>query len=505
MNVFQRIWISLKRKFGTIFLLFLLTFILGSVVVGTILVSQAVLNVEESLRRNLPPVATLELHLPYDFWDGFEWDSNESFELDHVTLDLIYEIADLPYVAEMDHSFHSFWESPIDSGIIPVTLGDILPTLMDDLTTQHIRRPDFIDLNTGLISLVEGRNFTEEEINVRSDIFPVLISSKLADLNQLSVGSIFYLESVLRGEFLPDGSILGIEETGRFQFEFEVIGIFELAREIVAGGEWENDYSTFTILNRLYTPAWVAVEVSDIRELFLYEKHDWWEIQEPYQDTWLQLAFLLYDPFDLPTFEDAANELLPNYWEVITLSNAFATISGTAETISRISEIIIWFVVSVAIVVLTLVVMLILRERKYEIGVYLALGERRWKVILQLMLEVLTIGIVAIALSLGSGSILARTSSEYFLRQQLIYQEELRVQQKENTSFSPLWDPLHWFSPGAPTIEEMMEQYEVILDAEVITWFSSVSILVLVVSSIIPTIYILRFSPKEILMSGKTE
>ncbi|MCC7666026.1 ABC transporter permease [Liquorilactobacillus satsumensis] len=53
-------------------------------------------------------------------------------------------------------------------------------------------------------------------------------------------------------------------------------------------------------------------------------------------------------------------------------------------------------------IILTLIVVLMIRERRYEIGVLLSLGEKRWKVIAQFFAEMVMIMVVSIAVA-GAG------------------------------------------------------------------------------------------------------
>ena len=497
MNILKKVWISLKRNCGKTFLFFTLIATLGSVAIFSVLVSQAVLNTEESLRRNLPPITTIELQLPIDF--DFDADT-----IEELSIDIINEISELPYVLDMDHSFHAFWSNPNNSTLSGVTVdveGDESAFTPEFLTTQYSSRPDFIDLNTRLINIIDGRTFTEEEMNNRADIFPVIISNEFASLNQLSVDSIFPIYYTIRGEFFQDGDdivIMGTEEIGRIQFEFKVVGIFELTREIIAGDALENAISTSVMLNRFYTPNWVSFQTHELRQLFLHEKYDWWEIETyPEDPFWFQIAFLLRDPLDLVAFEKAAQALLPDHWEVVTLSNTFAPLTAAMDSITWMAEAIALFVVGVSVIVLTLFVMLNLHDRKYEIGVYLALGEKRLKIVLQIMLEVLLSGTLAIAFSIAIGNLLAHSFSEQILYQQIGDHEAEIVE----TFFTPETDPLHWFSSGDLSIEEMMEQYEVTLETEIIMWFYGLSIIVLSISSVLPIAYILRLSPSKILLN----
>lgn len=65
---------------------------------------------------------------------------------------------------------------------------------------------------------------------------------------------------------------------------------------------------------------------------------------------------------------------------------------------------IVCFVIVVAVIVLTLVIALMLHGRRHEVGIYLALGERKAKIVTQVMVEVVinaSLGIV-IAILLGN-------------------------------------------------------------------------------------------------------
>jgi len=488
----MKVGLSLKRNIGKNLLLFIITLILGTVITGIILMSQAVANTEASLRRNLPPIVTIEANL-LDYFNPYD----SSFELEPVTFQMLDEIASLPYVSDMDHSFHSFgWESPVESSLAVVT-SVYFPEFDLSLTTQHIRRSDFIDLNSGLISLVVGRTFSDTELIERRDVFPILISNEFAQLNNLSEGEIFSFDHVIRGDRTEDGTTWGIEEVGRLHFEFEVIGIFEIADKIIAGSSWENDYSRLTLLNRFYTPTWVSVVVNEQVDIFLYERYDWWELTESFEgEFWIQLAIMLYDTAYMEVFEERADEILPPYIGIGTLSNIFGPLEVTSQNMQRLSEMMVIFVIIVSVVVLGLVIIMGMRERRYEIGVYLALGEKRTRLVIQLMLEVLIIGTLAVTLSLVIGNVLAANFSENFIVNQMFEQE----QHLANISFVPVFESLHWFSPGNLSLEEMIANYEVVLTTETAFMFYGVSMAVLIVASIVPTVYLFKFSTHKILL-----
>ena len=57
--------------------------------------------------------------------------------------------------------------------------------------------------------------------------------------------------------------------------------------------------------------------------------------------------------------------------------------------------------------ILCLILILTIRNRYYEIGVFLSLGQNKIKIILQQLLEILIIATVAFALSLTTGKVVS--------------------------------------------------------------------------------------------------
>ena len=493
MGIFNKILISIKRNWGKSLLFLIITMILGSVVFGAMVISQAVFNTEMVLRRNLPPIVTIEFRLPHNM------DLEDIMTLEPVTLDHMREIGELPYVSALDYSFHQFGIEPShDSDFRVVKTEHFDVATPDSVSVQYIRRPDFIDLNQGLVRIVDGRTFTNEEMTIQTGTFPVLISAELADINNLSVGKTFNLDSVVRGEFRPDGTILGIEEIGRLPFEFQIIGIFEIAREFMSDNNWRNEYTMVTLLNRLYTPAWTSLVQNEVRDRFMYERYEWWEMSESTIDFWIQLAFTLYDPLDIAAFEEAALAMLPEFWEVITLADTFAPMTSAMMSINWMAEQLVYFVIIIAVIVLTLLIVLVLHERRHEVGIYLALGEKKWKIIIQMMSEVIVNAIVGIVASILIGNLLAQNFSEQLLVQELASQIERRPVDED--SFSPNWDSLHWFSTGNITLEETMELHEISIDVGSTVMFVGGSVLIIVIVSVVPIIYLTKISPKKVLL-----
>ena len=85
------------------------------------------------------------------------------------------------------------------------------------------------------------------------------------------------------------------------------------------------------------------------------------------------------------------------------------------ENVASVSDKVVIIVAVAGIVVLTLVVVLFTKERTYEIGVLLSLGESKFKLLLQFFSELLIIGVVAFGISIFSGNVIAQKMADSLL------------------------------------------------------------------------------------------
>lgn len=79
---------------------------------------------------------------------------------------------------------------------------------------------------------------------------------------------------------------------------------------------------------------------------------------------------------------------------------------------SQISGYVVLLAIGATLLIISLVVILFLRDRKHELGIYLSLGETRAKVMQQILIELLLISLIAMCLSLITGNFLGKMVSE---------------------------------------------------------------------------------------------
>jgi len=512
MNFLKRASASVTRRPGKTIILLLLVFILGIIISGAISVQQAIENTEDNLRRNLPAVATVEQD-----WEAamaHEAMTGEWMQMEALTADLIRQIGELPYIESFDFSISGqVFSSELERFVHPNPDFEHViwtPDIEDlvQLELQGVQNHEMLDIQAGIIELVTGRVFTEQEISNFNNINSVaIISQEFAELNNLTVGSTFIVDNTVYDEFNVTGnwieSEIFVEDNvvGRESYELEVIGIFRSMIESTGGDDWENARREIMLGNRIYVPNAMTERSLEFRleQMLLtgiWDDGEW----EPTLEDWLWFdpIFRLNDPRDLTAFSEAAGELLPEFWRTTDLSNTFSDISTSMENMQWLASLILWISISATLLILSLLITLFLRDRKYEIGIYLALGEKKMKVIMQIVLEVVSVAVVAISLALFAGNFLARNISESMIQQDLI------ASQQDQWSNSMVWtqgsERLSWFSSGNMSIEEMMESYQISLDMGTIGLFYAIGIGTILISTIVPIAYIIRLDPKKIMM-----
>lgn len=514
-NVRQRAKVVATRQWGKTLMLFSLIFVLGVVLSGAVSVQNAVMRVDLNLRRHMRPIVSFDINWEMSdaHWDEFGEEPLEGF----LTPEMVHEMAELPQVAHFVYF--------VETGGMSTALMQYFYGRSDQqadeggewITLHGTSTTDLIQVTEGLVALTQGRTFTVDELTTRSDISPALISERFARLNQLSLGSTFMLdvEVIAPPSEGDDFDFLWYEsEASLFAsetFEFEVIGIFNVAevddfedhplnadeREMLLARE---RHRIETLSGPVHVPNRVAQEMQRFTAEHRAEAFDHfpdaraWMNQDGFADRVITMM-LLNDPLEIDAFSEAAGPLLPSeFWHLTYLRDDFDHVSTAMENMRHVANWILWGSAGAAVWVLSLLMMLFLRDRRHEIGVYLALGEKRAKIISQILVEIVVIASVGISLAVFVGHRASEMMTRELLRIELLAPGERQWQ-----------DPLGrmGFMQSAPTIypEELVEMFDVSLNAQTLATFYGIGLGTVVLSTVVPVFYIVRLNPKKILIS----
>ena len=236
----------------------------------------------------------------------------------------------------------------------------------------------YSEFSAGTASLVEGEAITSAD----EDTNNVLIEQSLAEANDLSVGDTFKIkdtddknvEVTIKGIYKTSDS--GDSMSAQFNFMNPSNTIF----------------SSYTMVNTLTGSEGKTIDSA---------------------------VYNLEDPKDMDSFVKQANKLIDtDTFSLETNDQMYQQMLQPLNNVSSFAKNIVILVAAAGVIILTLIIMLSIRERKYEIGVLLSLGESRMKVISQFFVEIFICMIFALGIAAASGNVVGNAVGNQLLSQQ---------------------------------------------------------------------------------------
>lgn len=319
---------------------------------------------------------------------------------------------------------------------------------------------DFVD---GSAELKSGRYAAMEEISGGANV--VLIEENVAQLNNLRLGDTFSVSV----------SILDYQNV---VIDYEVIGIYKTFEEIdqrIArkGG------SSLLPQNRFYIPFsalnTIGLDKSEIDNLVLTSN-----------------IIKLKDPMDVEAFKNGAEYKINLKYGRLDANDAlYNSLMGPIESLGYISRILVIIIAVAGALIIGLITALTVNERKEEIGILLAVGENKIKIVSQFVLEVVIIAVLAFTLSTFTGSYIGENISDAVLKSDILETQE-----------SDIPDKGKGFSDNQKNVKDITAEeaaMDISLNTAVLIQLFGLGLLLSVVSTIIPSLYVMRFNPKQIL------
>lgn len=236
----------------------------------------------------------------------------------------------------------------------------------------------YSEFSAGTASLVEGEAITSADEGTNN----VLIEQSLAEANDLSVGDTFKIKDIddkdvevtIKGIYKTSDS--GDSMSAQFNFMNPSNTIF----------------SSYTMVNTLTGSEGKTIDSA---------------------------VYNLEDPKDMDSFVKQANKLIDtDTFSLETNDQMYQQMLQPLNNVSSFAKNIVILVAAAGVIILTLIIMLSIRERKYEIGVLLSLGESRMKVISQFFVEIFICMIFALGIAAASGNVVGNAVGNQLLNQQ---------------------------------------------------------------------------------------
>lgn len=517
MNFFKRAMYSVTRRKGKSLILFAVIFILGNVMAGAISIKQGTKSVEETIKKQLGATATV----------SFDYEKMEKSELEdydkvaHPTPDIYNEIGVLSQVKYFDYSVTDFEMTQKLKSVQPkdesFSIGMEGQSYMN---FKGVNYPEVIDVKSQKIKMTNGRVFTEEEVKEGKAV--AIISEELAKENNLAVGDKMIVDRTVQddeGMMNSDGEEASKVDTATKDYPMEVIGTFQVVqvedeKKRKKEDDGMADFNLYEQMNTIYAPNAYISNTAKEFTTFAFEKfpnnYSWVgeEGKQPSLDDVLKAMtgennrgtsmYIIEKPELVEDFRIEAQKVLDShnikYYKVLASSDQYDSVAGPVKGMAKISNLVLIISVVASVLIITLVVILFLRDRKHELGVYLSLGEKRSRVVGQIVTEVVLISLVAITISVFTGNMLAKGFSNSLIQTQR--QEDVL---DGGFMMGGDWE-ISQLTNNTVTEDDVVEAYKITLTPQYIALFYVVGLGVVLLSAVAPLIYIMRLNPKKIMM-----
>ncbi|MDD3241698.1 MAG: ABC transporter permease [Bacilli bacterium] len=485
MYIIKNAWKSITRAKGRNILIGIIITIVTISACISLAINKSSDTLVNSYKNNNPIEVSFQLD-PSSLMNATT-EEKESFET--LTVDMIEEYGNSSLVSDYYYTLEASMSSdeinPVDYSTLTVdenaeNENDSNRPKMDSGDFRLTAYSDFSyleDFISGTKKITEGSMIEKDNTeNV------IVISEDLAEENDLELNDTITLYS-------------NDEDT---TYKFEIIGIYEDTSDVS-----EDSFAGMTSMNsrnQMYTNLTSLNEILEEQEDTTSEN-----TKRMMSRNGLSAKFYLNDNDTLDEFEDEVREKgLSTYYSVNT--NESETLA-TLEPIQNISNFSMTFLIVIFIVgaiVLTVINLINIRERKYEIGVLRAIGMSKLKVTAQLVSEIFIVSIISLLIGTSIGTLASQPVANMMLKGEIeSYKEEVSNTQNnfgngnfQRPSMNQNNNPIRKMAAT-----DYVDSLSVSIDIITIIQLICVSMSLTLISGIVAVLSINKYEPNKILQN----
>ncbi|WP_179978943.1 ABC transporter permease, partial [Bacillus thuringiensis] len=311
----------------------------------------------------------------------------------------------------------------------------------------------------GKSKIIDGKPITEQ----MKDQNVALMEKRLAELNNLKVGDKVKVQSGDKKETL----------------EVEIIGIYETNEQAMG----QQAPPIMDPANKLYMPH------STMKKL---------EVDQGISS--VQVVYFLNDPQYIDAFKKEARKFNIdfNYYKLDAHDSLYKQMIGPIENISSTSQMIIYIVSIAGAIILGLIIMLSIKGRRKEMGILLSIGEKKWKLMAQFVVEVVCVAILAFGLSITTGAKVSQYIGDNLLSNEIATSSEETDTSQHGTVMMA--------GPGGTLQnqkEDPINKIDVSVTGEDVGKMGGIGLAIAIIATLLPALSILRLNPKQILLKDE--
>ncbi len=440
MRILKHSFLSLLRKPTKAVMILVILFIVFSMVFTGVIIQNSIAKSKEFVRLELGAIVEYKADFMKAYKDNLPNDEFGQMELSETTANTMgsdnrVEKMYINYSDYLESSTYKTVDSDESSGGMVMAVGfDGSAYFNFKATDNHLP----LEFETGKLNILEGRN-----IEV-SDDHAIVISEEFAKKNELALNDEMTFKSFGQTE----------------ELKFTVIGIYKV-----------ND-ANFTG-----------------NDMYVSKQ----SLSGDQGNTISSVYFKLKDPLEVDGFIKDQSVNLPSKYNVLDGGNSeFDLLTKPLDLMSTISSILIWVIFIAGAAIIVSLITIFVRDRKFEVGLLLASGEARYKIIGQFVLEIIIVALLAFGCSILLSYQSSQMVSEWIVENQLIEDEE-------STSNDVFFiDGMNSIN-GDVNMENVANDFSVSITFDVMRNLFVISIGIVIIASLIPLGIILSYNPRQVL------
>ena len=256
----------------------------------------------------------------------------------------------------------------------------------------------------------------------------------------------------------------------------------------------------------------------------VYE-NDWGLEQSTALDGILSSSYVFANPDDFAAFDEEIHALgLSDFYALSSLDlNNYESSLIPLKNLSDYAATLLLIILAIGAVILIVINVFNIRERKYEVGVLTAIGVKKSKVALQFVTELLCVTLIAIIAGTGVGAVASVPVADSLLSSQIEQAQAAAEEQEQNFGRSPAGGGavrvaggqqvrggapvmisgnggmMNVFGGGDSQEVTYLDKINAAVNLRVIAELIGIGLILTIISSLAAVVFVMRYEPLKIL------
>ncbi|EOW8303483.1 ABC transporter permease [Listeria monocytogenes] len=497
MNFFKRAWLRMKARKGRSILQLIIFTVVCVLILSGFTIQSAADKASELAREQLGGTVTLTVDREKQMQtmreeasssDSSSTESKPQFQSSPIDVSDANDLAKLNHVAS--YNYYSSTQA-LASGFDPIeSSGDTSSSNDESSTTAETQGPgggqggpQMVDADLSISGLLDSATSTDFEAGTSELTSGVAITSADKDKNVAMVEENLAEEN----DWKVGDSFTVTSSDGNTKITLKIVGIYKTTD---SGSDMAQNFSFLNPYNKVYVPYTVANTIKG----------------SDYKNTVDSAVYTMDDAANISAFEKEAKKVDSIDWDTFKLDandTLYQQMIGPINSVASFSKNVVYIVSIAGALILGLLVMMQVRDRKYEMGVLLAIGEKRGKLIAQFFVEILIVALVSFGLAAASSHYVAQLAGNQLLAQQ-------NSSTNETTTSTENRGPGGGGGQGGPggfgqsvsnltKNTEQIKELDIQVTLEDMLKMGGIGIGIAFISVLLPAALVLRMNPKTIL------